>query len=315
MYRTPILTENAYHQHIQMVHHFLFFLALLVIPFILINCCGSKKKEGNGSKKSSKTSNQSVSKKKSSEKLSLKKKSSSETVEKQRIPSKIENKKQPSVFKSKFDGVKTALKMDPGIKKSSYQVKGLGGMDDTTAKSISKPTTKSSAFSKSDVIEAPSDMKSKVQEKVKGGISQRRFKTVEEKIIATKKFLAYTGRKGPPSGNPMGNLDKQIESEADGHLAITFSPRHIFDTHAYRYSARPPKPGNVARINEAGNLLYLCDDVSKTRSASSSSTSKKKEIEVPKAETNNTAEDAHDIKKDEVDLNDVKDEDEEETTE
>jgi hypothetical protein len=94
-------------------------------------------------------------------------------------------------------------------------------------------------------------MKSKAVEqgKVKGFISQKRFKTIEEKIAATKKMLAYTGRKGPPSGNAMGNVDKQIEKKAEGHLAATFSPEHVFDLPAYRYTTRNPKAGQGLEKN------------------------------------------------------------------
>ena len=80
------------------------------------------------------------------------------------------------------------------------------------------------------------------------GISQKRFKTVQEKIAATKKMLAYTGRKGPPAGNAIGNVDQQIEKRTEGHLAVAFSSEHIYDSPAYRYTARNPKAGHGDEI-------------------------------------------------------------------
>jgi len=108
------------------------------------------------------------------------------------------------------------------------------------------------------MVGAPNDMQSQSTEKtkMKVGISQKRFKTIEEKIAATKKMLAYTGRKGPPPGNPMGNVDNHIEKRAEGHLAVAFSPIHIFDTPAYRYTTRNPKAGHGKVFFVGGFMIF-----------------------------------------------------------
>uniref|UniRef100_A0A1I8BWU8 Uncharacterized protein n=1 Tax=Meloidogyne hapla TaxID=6305 RepID=A0A1I8BWU8_MELHA len=312
-----------------MLHNFIFLIILVVTPFISTTCCGSKKEEGGGgaSKKSVRSSRRQNPKKQSSDsKLSGSKKKGDEKKEekgKKKSSKEAVSNTTKSVFKSSFDGLQTAVTMEPGGgKKSTFpkmKHRKSSGKEEATAKSMSKPTTRSTtgvSFSKSTVAGAPSDMQSKamVKTKVKGGISQKRFKTVEEKIAATKKMLAYTGRKGPPPGNAMGNVDNHIEKRAEGHLAVAFSPVHIFDTPAYRYTTRNPKAGHVAKINEAGNLLYLCDDVSKTKSASSSMSSKMKEAEVAKSEMGSIMEEANDVKKDETDTPDTKDDDEEESS-
>nr|CAD2199153.1 unnamed protein product [Meloidogyne enterolobii] len=321
-----------------MLHLFIFLIILMITPpLISSTCCGSKKEEGGGgggggaSKKSA--LRKTPKKQRSKEAFSGSRKKSDEKVEekgKKKSSKEAPSNTKKSVFKSSFDGLHTAVTMEEGKnvggggKKSIFPKmklrKSSGKEEDATARSmVSKPTTSTTgaSFARSIMVGAPNDMQSQSTEKtkMKVGISQKRFKTIEEKIAATKKMLAYTGRKGPPPGNPMGNVDNHIEKRAEGHLAVAFSPIHIFDTPAYRYTTRNPKAGHVAKINEAGNLLYLCDDVSKTKSASSSTSSKMKEAEGTKSDMSSSVmEEVYGIKKDDPDTPDTKDDDEDESS-
>jgi hypothetical protein len=122
----------------------------MVIPIISIACCRSKKKDKDGESK--KAFQQQSQKKLSSEsKLSGSKKSAEKKKKKGRKSKLSINPSKTSEFKSNFEGVHTALTLESGAKKSLFlPIRFLksSGKDETTAKSFSKPTTKSTSFSK-----------------------------------------------------------------------------------------------------------------------------------------------------------------------